>query len=59
MYDCKAVKGIVLLVHFFIALTSHNHIESKLSIVFHLELFKPNLLLKKWDNDRVILDLVN
>ena len=32
----EAVERIVLLVELFIAFTSHNHVESKLSKVFHL-----------------------
>lgn len=59
MHDSEAVEGIVLLVQLLIALTSHNHVQSKLSKVFHLKLFEPHLLLEEWDNDRVILNLIN
>jgi hypothetical protein len=48
---CEAVERIVLLVQLLVALASHNHVESKLSKVFHLQLFESHLFLKERHNN--------
>jgi hypothetical protein len=39
VHCCEAVERIVLLIKLLIALSSHNHVEGKLSKVSHLQLF--------------------
>ena len=58
MHHSEAVKGVILEVKLLVALSSKDHEQSKLSVLFQVQVLESCLLLEERYYDRLLLDLI-